>query len=1252
NVLCLSSTTVPGSRKAVDRFVELLGRTQGNAVGPLIDVHADEETPVPDEAGVVAARAKIEGETSSRSMGGVVARYANLYYRTGVPQWAALFLASMRQLDKLHEAEGDASDVRTCRYLFAEFDRIDEGPTFSAPERLELVNLFFRFAQRMTYAKRTAKPSAIPHGNNWNAIGASYAGLYFSRYYPDNPIGKRILDTLDVHYEPNMTGWKVNEDCPGYGNITLTGNYDWALARPDWRYFDLECLRRMADFDMLITDNAGRCSGYGDSSGLGGPYTVNAYSLAAWLYKDGRYLWWWDRHIGRPNRYWVPETILPRKPPDDLLGVAVAPLADWIYNSRAPGKTKAIPRDACFDKVSFRSGFEPDDQYLCISGFSHGFHSHPDANAIIRYQDRGAVRLYDDGYMIPALSEHNTIAILKDGWAGKTPDFSQIAARADFPSVGLFESRLENYNGIAWDRAVIWLKKGWFFIVDDLQCKEEAEYAFQCIWRALGQAKLNGNRWVVNKGDTRFTLVSAGAAPLAQRQSAGTSLNAKPFPLSKARALVQAANQTMKPGDSCLFANLISTDGLSGAAEMDAAQLPNEPGAYVIQQADVFALAGVGKCASLSRLELSADVFCVTEDGLFAAGLRALDLDDLSMRAAPPVDVRIDWKSERGVFSAAEGSQIACIKGNRDETLTIAPGAAQTIPGLASADTWDAIHGALKAAHAAARGHAGDGQQDGPKGGTGLTPLWQYTDFRAYCNLAEVPDATCRADVSPLDVGYVGHGTGDAGDLLRPGANIMFPKGKTVRIEVQLPKPMPIVQVTVKSRQLKTFRDGCGVRSIRLWISDERPEGAGTSIADLAITAPLPNALLPCPIPVRPHIVGRSVTIEFIPYTPEHKVYLDSISIDGIAPKAKIAESGFQLNALQAADVDGDGRDDLFTAGTDRALHAIAPDGSSLWRYDTNAVVNQMSIIPSEQPTQIVAACEDHTLYAVTSTGSRTFAVKPPPRTYARPGYRGVRPFQGRLTVVTNGDLDGNGIPEIIVGAANWRTYAYDLKGTLLWDDVCWAHTPTCGTTFDLDGDGTREVIMGNSYTRAVVYSSTGKIIGKAGGSSHAGPTAVVCADLDGNGKGEIVVGDRAGKIWFQEWHGRRLPTHNTGSEITDIAIGDLDGDGALETIVSSSNYLVYIFDANGKPFRNINPLTMVHDIALADVTDDGHPELLLACADGTMRVVRADGTSVGQFRAQGAMRHVTDCELDGDRTTREIAVASDDGTVYALRVD
>ena len=299
----------------------------------------------------------------------------------------------------------------------------------------------------------------------------------------------------------------------------------------------------------------------------------------------------------------------------------------------------------------------------------------------------------------------------------------------------------------------------------------------------------------------------------------------------------------------------------------------------------------------------------------------------------------------------------------------------------------------------------------------------------------------------------------------------------------------------------------------------------------------------------------------------------------------------------------------------------------------------------------VVAACDDRTLYAADGGGAEAWTVAPPPRTYARPGYRGVEPFQSRLTVAFDADLDQDGVSEIIVGSANWRAYVYDQAGELLWDEVLWAHTPTCGAAFDLDGDGKLELIMGNSYTSSVIYSWDGEILGSGAGSGHAGPTDIAAADLDGNGKGEMVTGDRAGMIWLQEWQGRDLPNYNAGSDITSVAIGDLTDDAGLEVAVASRNFLLYLFDADGTPLWQLNLGDVARDIQIADVTGDERPEIICACEDGTVKVVDGAGEVVAWYRAGAWMRQVRACELDGDPATAEIVATCDDGRIYGLQV-
>jgi hypothetical protein len=741
-----------------------------------------------------------------------------------------------------------------------------------------------------------------------------------------------------------------------------------------------------------------------------------------------------------------------------------------------------------------------------------------------------------------------------------------------------------------------------------------------------------------------MTLIAASDAALSQKQSASTSLNSDPFPISEARRLIESGGAQLRTGQAYHFANLFYADPAS-APERGLQVQPDGSGGYLIRDGAQVAMAGVGY-AAVSGLSVDATAWRLADGVLHASGLRSARMGGPLLSAEPPVNARIDLRTGAATVIATQPSILTV--GAQQRECAVGEHAL-SLP-TASAQSLARIEDTLRTRFARLAGDAGAA---GPsEAADGIAKLWEYTQFDVRRDFTNVPGVTITADIPNMTQEQAGYAVGEPQGLLAPNGNVMFPDGKTVMLEVDLVEPRELTGVTVNSRQLVTFNGGCGVGRLTAWVSEDREFTGSELLGTLEITEPLQNALISYPITAAESMRGRFVRIEAVPWSPEHNVYLDSIALGGMGSREEIASSGFQLAALEAADLDGDGRDEIFSGGTDRAIHAIGADGRRLWRYAVGGAIGDLTVARAAGTAQIVAGCDDHTLYSATSTGEEAWTLKPPPRTYARPGYRGVEPFTGALTVVFGADLNVDGDDEVIVGSANWHTYVYDHLGELVWDEVLWAHTPTAGAAAQLDGEGGLELVMGNSYTAATVYSSTGEILGNADGSGHAGPTDIAAADLDGNGVGEIVTGDRAGMIWFREWQGRPLPSYNAGSDITSVAIADLDGDGRLETAVASRNYLLYLFDADANPLWTLNLGDVAQDVEIADVTGDATPEIILACEDNTVRVLDSGGAEVARFTGGGWMRHVRACELDGDPSSREIVATCDDGTIYALKLE
>jgi hypothetical protein len=209
------------------------------------------------------------------------------------------------------------------------------------------------------------------------------------------------------------------------------------------------------------------------------------------------------------------------------------------------------------------------------------------------------------------------------------------------------------------------------------------------------------------------------------------------------------------------------------------------------------------------------------------------------------------------------------------------------------------------------------------------------------------------------------------------------------------------------------------------------------------------------------------------------------------------------------------------------------------------------------------------------------------------------------------GDLDGDGIPEIIAANGVSQIVALSHDGVVLWSTsinnggLDWFLYPSIA---DLDGDGLAEVIAGRN-----ILDFTGAVVGvgsygvgacmNQGYTSYEEGSISVAADLDGDGTLEVVVGNAAYRrdgtaLWY-----------NGGSDGIP-AIADMDLDGQPEIIVIGGNR-VWTLESDGSPtgwsdsFSNTNYLGPP---AIDDLDGDGTPEFVIV-GSGEMRAYEWNGS-------------------------------------------
>lgn len=258
------------------------------------------------------------------------------------------------------------------------------------------------------------------------------------------------------------------------------------------------------------------------------------------------------------------------------------------------------------------------------------------------------------------------------------------------------------------------------------------------------------------------------------------------------------------------------------------------------------------------------------------------------------------------------------------------------------------------------------------------------------------------------------------------------------------------------------------------------------------------------------------------------------------------------------------------------------------------------------------------------------------------------------VSSVATGDIDIDGKPEIIAcDTTGRRLIAFEHDGTFKWRspylEVIYWGAPSIA---DIDGDGIPEIIIGRQ-----VLNNNGTVrwtgSGGTGAQGGRGPLSLV-VDLDLDGSPEILAGNTAYRASGATYWTSAVPDGFT-------AIGNFDADPYPEIVLVSGGQ-VYLLDHNGKvkwgpkaiPGGGIGGAPTV-----ADFDNDGQPEIGVA---GSTRytVYETDGTVkwfsvIRDWSSNRTAASVFDFEGDGssevvyrDETTLRIYRGSDGVVLFS----
>lgn len=376
---------------------------------------------------------------------------------------------------------------------------------------------------------------------------------------------------------------------------------------------------------------------------------------------------------------------------------------------------------------------------------------------------------------------------------------------------------------------------------------------------------------------------------------------------------------------------------------------------------------------------------------------------------------------------------------------------------------------------------------------------------------------------------------------------------------------------------------------------------------------------------------------------------------------------GSEIKAIEICDIDNDGKKDLVLGNEEGILYAMEyKEGQYCNRWESDylgSAILGIAIedIDGDNVSEIIIGTSANHIYIFDGpTGELEGDFDVPSEGWG-----------AHYMPIATGDIDNDGTIEIITkdGYYYWdgekavwhgylhvfdgKTYEQEYVSDDLGSDVCSL------TTGDIDDDGLIEIIagtgrwIGGDYTNCHIYifAYNGTTYEQRWKSADLkGIYGLAVSDIDSDGITEILCQNVYGTIYVfdgitkeQEWVSSSLG----GSWGDSLRTEDIDADGVVEIVVGTSDYL-YIFDGITKEqeWKSENLGYLIYGLAVGDADNDGVKEIVCANRDGYIYVFNG-ATKEEEWREDAGGEGVSVADIDNDGVIEIIAGSA--YNIYAL---